>query len=154
MRYAIGVLLAAMLVVPASAGAYVQFDQGIAGARLGNSQDAVRAALGQPKLVKTGSNDFGPFSIYYYEGGLRVTFQGNEQVSSVYTTGKGDRTTKGIGVGNTEKALRQKHSGLACEGSGGFRVCRTQSLEAGNRVTVFRIKSGRITQITVAFVLD
>jgi hypothetical protein len=155
MRYVIAVsLAAALLALPAQAGAYVKIDQGIAGARLGNTQAQVKAALGEPSLVKTGTNDFGPFSIFYYEGGLRVTFQGNEQVSSVYTTGKGDRTTKGIGVGNTEKALRQKHSGLVCEGSGDFRFCRSQSLEAGERVTVFRIKSGKITQITVAFVLD
>lgn len=154
MRYAIAVLLAAMLAVPAQAGAYVQIDQGIAGARLGSSQDEVKAALGEPKLVKTGSNDFGPFSTYYYEGGLRVGFQGNTQVTSVYTTGKGDRTTKGIGVGNTEKALRQKHSGLVCEGSGNFRFCRTQALDAGERVTVFRIRNGKISQVTVAFVLD
>ena len=154
MRYPMAALIAAMLLVPAQAGAYVHLDQGIAGARLGNSQAEVRAALGEPRLVKTGSNDFGPFSVFYYEGGLRVTFQGNEQVTSVLTTGKGDRTTKGIGVGNTEKALRQKHPSLVCEGSGSFRFCRTQSLEAGERVTVFRMKSGKINQITVAFVLD
>ena len=154
MRYALAVLLAAMLVVPAQAGAYVHIDQGIAGARLGNSQDEVKAALGQPKLVKTGSNDFGPFSTYYYEGGLRVGFQGNTEVTSVYTTGKGDRTTKGIGVGNTEKALRQKHSGLTCESSGTFRSCHTQALAAGERVTDFQIRKGRISRITVAIVID
>ena len=154
MRYVIAVSIAAMLVVPAQAGAYVHIDQGIAGARLGNSKAEVKAALGQPKLVKTGSNDFGPFSTYYYEGGLRVGFQGDENVTSVYTTGKGDRTTKGIGVGNTETALKQKHSGLTCESSGTFRSCHTGAFATGERVTDFQIKNGKITRITVAIVID
>lgn len=143
-----------MLLVPAQAGAYISFNQGIAGARLGNSQAEVETALGEPALVKTGRNDFGSFTTYYYEGGLRVGFQGNQDVTSVSTFGKGDRTTKGIGVGNTEKALRAKHKGLRCEGSGEFRACSTEAQDAGARVTSFLISNGRITRVTVAFVLD
>jgi hypothetical protein len=154
MRYAIAVTLAAMLVVPAEAGAYVHIDQGIAGARLDNTPAEVKAALGNPAMVKTGTNDFGPYSTYYYEGGLRVTFQGNDKVTSVYTTGKGDRTTKGIGVGNTETALKQKHPSLKCETISGYRSCHTGTFTPGKRVTDFTIKQGKITRITVGFVID
>ena len=155
MRYALAVSIAALLLVPAQAGAYISINQGIAGARLGNSQAQVKAALGDPALVKTGSNDFGPFTIWYFEGGLRVHFQGNESVTGVTTYGKGDRTTKGIGVGNTEKALRAKHKGLFCQGSGTTRSCSTtESPDAGARVTSFLISKGKITRITVAFLID
>jgi hypothetical protein len=154
MRYAIAVTLAAMIVLPAQAGAYVHIDQGIAGARLDNTPAQVKAALGNPKLIKTGSNDFGPYSTYYYEGGLRVGFQGNANVTSVYTTGRGDRTTKGIGVGSTEKALKQKHPSFQCETISGVRSCHTGNFTAGQRVTDFEIKKGKVTRITVGFVID
>lgn len=154
MRYVMAVTIAAVLALPAQAGAYVHMDQGIAGARLGNSQPQVKAALGEPKLVKTGTNDFGDFSTYYYEGGLRVHFQGNQDVTGVFTTGRGDRTTKGIGVGNTEKALRQKHPSLKCETVSGRRSCHTNDFTPGQRVTDFEISKGKIFRITVAFVID
>ena len=154
MRYALAVSIAALLALPASAGAYVHIDQGIAGARLENSQAQVKAALGEPKLVKTGSNDPGPFTVFYYEGGVRVTFQGNETVTAVSTTGRGDRTAKGIGVGSTEKALRAKHKGLRCEGSGEFRACFREAQINGPRVTSFQIRNGRIWRMTVAFLID
>ena len=154
MRYALAASIAAMLLVPAQAGAYVQIHQGIAGARLGNSQAQVKSALGEPALVRNGSNDFGEFTTFYYEGGLRVGFQGKKSVTSVTTNGKGDRTTKGIGVGNTEKALRAKHKGLRCEGSGEFRACSAEAPGDPTRVTSFLISNGKIRRITVAFLLD
>jgi hypothetical protein len=146
--------LALALALPAQAGAMIQIDQGIAGARIGNSQAQVRAALGNPDLVKTGSNDFGPFRQYFYEGGLRVTFQGDDDVTSVTTLGRGDRTAKGIGVGNSEKALRQKHPSVRCQTFEGFRSCHTGSGEPGQRITDFWIRKGRITRVVVGIVID
>jgi hypothetical protein len=99
-RLVLAVAALATLALPAPAAAMIQIDQGIAGARIGNSQAQVKAALGEPALEKTGSNDFGQFRQLYYEGGLRVMFQGDDDVTSVFTSGRGDRTAKGIGVGN------------------------------------------------------
>jgi hypothetical protein len=133
----------------------IQFDQGIAGARIGSSQAQVKAALGEPALEKTGSNDFGPFRQFYYEGGVRVMFQGDDDVTSVFTLGRGDRTSKGIGIGNTEKALRQKHPSLRCETfPGNYRSCHTGGFTAGERVTDFEIKKGKITRVFVGIVID
>jgi hypothetical protein len=147
--------LVAALALPSQAAALIQIDQGIAGARIGNSQAQVRAALGEPDLVKTGTNDFGPWRQYYYAGGIRVFFQGDGDVTSVTTLGRGDRTTKGIGVGNTEKALRAKHKGLKCETfEGSFRSCSTGSGEPGERLTAFFISKGRITRVVVGIVID
>ncbi len=146
--------LALALALPAQAGAMIQFDQGIAGARIGNSQAQVQAALGAPDLVKTGSNDFGPYRQFFYEGGLRVFFQGDDDVTSVTTLGRGDRTSKGIGVGNSEKALRQKHPNEKCETFSGFRTCHTGSGNPGERITDFHISKGKITRVVVGIVID
>jgi hypothetical protein len=146
--------LALALALPAQAGAMIQIDQGIAGARIGNSQAQVKAALGTPDLVKTGNNVFGPWTQFFYEGGLRVFFQGNDEVTSVATLGRGDRTSKGIGVGNTEKALKQKHPSLKCETVGGFRSCHTGNGEPGERVSDFWISKGKVTRVVVGIVID
>jgi hypothetical protein len=148
------VALVAVIALPSQAAALIQIDQGIAGARIGNSQAQVRAALGQPDLVKTGNNEFGPWRQYYYEGGIRVFFQGDDDVTSVTTLGRGDRTARGIGVGNTEKALKAKHKGLKCQTFEGFRSCSTGTGEPGQRITDFAISKGRITRVVVGIVID
>lgn len=154
MRYVMAVTVIAALALPAQAGAMIQIDQGIAGARIGSSQAQVQAALGTPDLVKTGTNEFGGWRQYYYEGGLRVFFQGDDDVTSVTTFGRGDRTTKGIGVGNTEKALKQKHPGLKCQTFDGIRSCMTGEGNPGDRITDFFLKKGKIYRIVVGIVID
>ena len=153
-RLTLALAAAATLALPAQAGAMIQFDQGIAGARIGNSQAQVQAALGKPALVKTGTNEFGPWRQYYFEGGIRVFFQGDDDVTAVATVGRGDRTSKGIGVGNTEKALKQKHPSLKCETFGGFRSCHTGTGSPGTRMTDFHIRKGKITRVVVGIVID
>jgi len=154
-RLALAATALAVLAVPSPAAAMIQFDQGIAGARIGNSQAQVKAALGDPDLVKTGSNDFGPFRQFFYEGGLRVMFQGDDDVTSIQMLGRTDRTSKGIGVGNSEKSLRQKHPSLKCETfPGNYRSCHTGTYSAGERVTDFEIKKGKIVRVFVGIVID
>src|SRR3954464_15157627 len=102
------ILAAAVLLPAASAGAMIQVDRGIAGARLGNSRAEVRAALGTPSSTKSGTNDFGPWVRYTFGGGIRVFFQGRTSVTSVDTTGLGDRTSKGVGVGSSEASVKAK----------------------------------------------
>jgi hypothetical protein len=139
-----------LLVIPASADAMIQIDRGIAGARIGNT----RAALGTPARVRTGTNEFGPFTEYRYRGGIRVLFQGGTSVSSVSTTGLGDRTARGVGVRSTERAVRRKVPGVTCQTTGGFRSCHTGNFLPGKRVTDFAIRKGRVTRVTVGIVID
>ena len=87
--------LLAPLGAPAAAEALIQVDRGIAGARLGNSRAEVRAALGAPASTRSGTNDFGPFLQWRFKGGISVLFQGRREVSTVSTTGRGDRTARG-----------------------------------------------------------
>jgi hypothetical protein len=132
----------------------IQIDRGIAGARIGNSRAEVRAALGTPNRVRGGMNDFGPFTEYRYRGGIRVIFQGGSGVSSVSTTGLGDRTRRGVGVGSTERAVRRKVPGVTCETIAGFRSCHTGDFLIGQRITDFAIRNKRVTRVTVGRVFD
>ncbi len=125
-------IVVALLFAAPAAEAMIQVDNGIAGARLGNTRAEVRAALGKPTRTATGKNDFGPFVRYTFPGGVRVFFQGKTNVTSVETTGRGDRTAGGIGVGSSEAALKAKVSGIKCESFGSVRSCHTGDFLPGS----------------------
>jgi hypothetical protein len=147
-------ILAVTLLAPAPAGAIVQLDRGIAGARLGNTKAEVRTALGQPKRVRNGNNDFGPFTVFTYAGGIRVTFQSGNTVTGVSTTGLGDRTSRGVGVRSTEAAVEARVPGVNCDTFSGTRICQRGEGLPGQRVTAFFLRNGRVVRVTVAFVID
>jgi hypothetical protein len=144
------------LALPPAAGALVQIDKGIAGARLNNTKQEVRAALGKPRKVIQGMNDFGAFTQYQYRGKISVFFQSGNKVTSVVTRGLGDRARRGVGVGSKQsKADRLK--GVKCERffPGDPVHCHTGTFTAGARVTDFLIgANGRVKRITVGFVID
>ena len=150
-----GCILAAAVLIPAStADALIQIDRGIAGARIGNTRAEVRTALGSPSDTSSGTNDFGPFVRYTYAGGIQVVFQGRTRVTSVRLTGRGDRTSRGVGVGSREASVKANVSGITCETFGSFRTCHTGSGEPGQRITDFQIKGGRVTAVVVGIVID
>ena len=150
-----GCILAAAVLIPAgTADALIQIDRGIAGARIGNSRAEVRAALGTPSNTATGTNEFGPWVRYTFAGGIRVMFQGRRQVTSVTLTGRGDRTSRGVGVGSSEATVKANVSGITCETFGTFRTCHTGSGEPGQRITDFQISGGRVSRVVVGLVID
>jgi hypothetical protein len=144
----------AALLMPATAPALIQVDTGIAGARLGNTSAQVHAALGAPSRTHTGKNEFGAFRQETYQGGIVVSYQGGRTVTSVETTGLGDRTAKAVGVGSTEKAVRAKIPGVKCETSDGIRLCHTHDFVPGRHITDFFIKAGKVTRVSVDVVID
>ncbi len=146
--------LVAPLGAPAAAEALVQVDRGIAGARLGNTRAEVRAALGKPASIRTGTNDFGRFVQYRFRGGITVIFQGRREVSSVSTTGRGDRTRRNVGVGSSEATVRARVRGVRCETIAGFRSCHTGRFTAGEIITDFLIRGGTVRRVTVGRVID
>ena len=146
--------LVAPLGVPAAAEALIQVDRGIAGARLGNSRAEVRAALGRPASIRTGTNDFGRFVQYRYRGGINVIFQGRREVSTVSTTGRGDRTRRNVGVGSTEAQVKNRVRGIRCETIAGFRSCHTGRFTVGEVVTDFLIRNGKVTRVSIGRVFD
>ena len=145
---------AAALVLPAGASALIQVDKGIAGARLNNTTAQVHAALGQPTRAQVGRNEFGAFRQETYKGGIVVFYQGGRRVTSVTTTGLGDRTAKGVGVGSTEQAVRANVPGVRCGTIAGFRSCHTNAFLPGRRVTDFFIRRGVVTRVSLGFVID
>ena len=150
----IATALLAPVGAPAAAEALIQVDRGIAGARLGNSRAEVRAALGAPESSRSGANDFGRFLQWRFRGGITVHFQDRREVTSVSTTGRGDRTRRGVGVGSTEAAVRARVRGIRCETVAGFRSCHTGRFTAGEIITDFLLRGGTVRRITVGRVLD
>lgn len=148
-------LAAAALIVPPAAGALIQVDRGIAGARLNNTKAQVRVALGNPNRIRNGNNEFGSFTVFRYAGGIRVTFQSGNRVTAVTTTGRGDRTARNVGVGSTLSAVMNRVPQLAnCIPIPGGRLCQTGAGLPGERLTAFFLRNGRVTRVVVAFVID
>ena len=145
-------IVASLLLAPA-AEAVIQLDRAISGARIGNTKAEVRAALGEPRRVIARDGEFGPSTEFRYRGGLRVLFLGNS-VTLARTTGLGDRTNRGVGVGSTEQAVRDKVAGITCETFEGTRICSRGAEQAGARGTFFFIKQGKVTRVDVAILID
>jgi hypothetical protein len=147
-------VVCAMLLAPAHAGAVIQLDRGIAGARIGNTKAQVRTALGQPNRVRNGTNEFGPFTVFSYTGGIRVFFQGRTEVTSVSTSGLGDRTARGEGVRSRRAAVEQRVPGVDCNTFMGTTICQRGEGLPGERITAFFIRNGRVVRVTVGIVID
>ena len=151
---AFALISATALLSAAPAGASIQLDRGIGGARIGNSEAEVRAALGNPTRRTRGNNPFGPLVRYRYRRErITVLFQGAREVTSVTTTGRADRTAGGVGIGSTERQA-DRLRGVKCETIGGVRSCHTGAFRPGRRVTDFRIRRGRVTRVTIGIVID
>ena len=146
---------AAVLLAATPAGAVIRPQKGMAGVRLGMSQTQMRGVLGTPTRTKQGMNDFGPYTQFIYPHSITVTFQGNRDVTGISTRGRTEKTERGVGVGSTETAVREKVGHIHCETISGTHTCHVGSFLAGHRVTVFLIsKHGFVVSITVGFVLD
>lgn len=139
----------AMLVAAGSAHAAIVPGKSIAGVKLLMTQQQVKNLLGEPGETITGSNEFGEFTVFKYRR-LRVTFQGNANVTAVKTTRRSERTSKGIGVGSTRAQVKKRVTGVVCE----RRICTKGRLQPGRRVTVFRLFHRRVTSVLVGFVID
>ena len=152
---AVSALIAgAILLAPAQSGAIIQLDRGMAGARIGNTKAQVKTALGQPTRIRNDTNDFGPFTVFTYTGGMRVFFQGGNTVTSVTTKGLGDRTARGVGVRSTRAAVEQRVPGVDCNTFMGTTICQRGEGLPGERVTSFFVRNGRVVRVTVGIVID
>jgi hypothetical protein len=149
------IAVAVALFAAAPAQAVIRPQKGMAGVKLGMTQSQMRAKLGEPTRTKQGMNDFGPFTQFVYPHSITVTFQGNRRVTGILTRGRTEKTERGVGVGSTETAVRQKVGHVRCETIAGSHACHVGSFRSGHRVTVFLIsKTGHVVSVTVGFVLD
>ena len=136
------------------AGAVIQVQRGISGIRLGMSPARVKAGLGKPRKTRTGTNPFGPFTQFLYRGRITVTFQGNANVTAIAIRGNTDKTPSGVGVGSTEAAVKAGVRGVKCETIAGSRDCHVGAFTPGKRITDFLIRNGKVSRVTVGFVID
>ena len=125
---------------------------GIAGARIGMSKPAVIRALGAPRDVQRGSNDFGKYLILVYPR-VVVTFQSGATVTSLSTTAGSERT-RGVGVGSTPAQVAARVPGARCLTEAGYHHCYVGTWEPGRVVTDFALRRGRVARVTVGYVLD
>jgi hypothetical protein len=146
--------MACALVATSTAQAIIQVQRGISGVTLGMTPASAKAALGIPNKTKKGHDAFGPFTEYQYAGGITVGFQGNANVTAVDITGQSDRTATGVGVGSTEQQVKKGVRGVKCDTVAGIRSCHVGALLAGRRVTDFLLRHGRVSRVTVGFVID
>lgn len=163
MRGAAQVVITALVVlltlVPAVADATIVVQKSIAGVRIGMTQAQVEAVLGEPSEVNRPTSEiFGTYTELRYGLTYVSLFAGSDgEVFSVTTTSKKQRTSKDVGVGTSEKVLRQRVKGVKCQTySGSFRVCTVGRAEAGRIITDFRIgaKSHRVARVTLGRVID
>jgi hypothetical protein len=147
-------VVVAGLALAGTAAAVIVPQHGIAGARLLMSKQEVRDVLGDPNRIEHGNNDFGHYTIFHY-GRLDVTFQSGPDATAIMTRRFNEKTPKGIGRGSTEQELKDAHPNAKCRTEApGFRHCWIGRFEPGRRVTDFRIRSGEVSRVTVAFVID
>jgi len=154
---AIAVALA-LIVTPAAADAAIIVQKSIAGVRLGMTRAQVEAVLGRPSAVNRPSHEiFGTYTELRY-GLTRISlFAGKDgEVFNLRTTSKKQRTSRNVGVGSSEKVLRQRVKGLTCETAFGARTCIVGRLEPGRVVTTFWISRStrRVTAVGIGRVID
>jgi len=145
------VVVALALALPA--GSTIVPQVSIGGVKLGMTQAKVRSVLGKPKSTKRGSNDFGPYAIFYYPG-YQVNFQGVTNVTQIDTTTPKERTVSGLGVGSTKAQVQAKLTGEKCEGPRAGGHCYLGKFLPGAHVTDFSFRNGKVWNVTVGIVID
>ena len=125
----------------------------IAGAKLGMTEAQVEKKLGQPRRILTGTNEFGAWRSLVYRR-VTVTLQSGKKVTTLTTKSSEESTKSGVGVGSTRTQLRSDIRGETCEKAYGLDHCWIGTWKAGRVVTDFRLSNGKVSRVTIGFVLD
>jgi hypothetical protein len=117
----------------------------LAGVHLLMSRTGVEHALGSPRSLRVvhGARrmDYGKTKVY-----LSLTEDGT--VFRVATTDRRQKTAAGVRVGSSAAAVRRGVDGVRCSAS----ACIVGRRRAGQRVTTFTLRDGRVARVTLAFV--
>ena len=148
----LAVVAAALAAAPAASGKIVP-NRSIAGVPLLASQAKVRAVLGAPASKKVTAGELGTFVDWRYAR-VTVTFRRGGPVVGLQTRSPRERTATGVGVGSTEAALKRGVANVRCRTQFGFRSCTLGEELPGRRVTVFRMRQGRVASVLVGIVID
>ena len=143
----------ALALTASSARAVIVVQHSIAGVSLQMTKARVRAKLGRPMRVRVGTNDFGTFTEKVYKR-VTVTFQSGDRVTNVRTASPLEQTASGVGVGSTKFQVKAKVPSMKCKNESGFRHCFVGALLPGRVVTDFRLRNGRVSEVSIGFVID
>jgi hypothetical protein len=122
----------------------------IARVKIGMGKAQVKARHGRPPLVSGRA----PYTKFYYVG-LQVTFHRSLGVVLVATTRTTERTRRRVGIGSTEKKVRNRVPRVVCaDYLSVARRCRVGSGAPTTRVTDFFLFNGRVYDINLARVPD
>ena len=132
--------------------------RGIMGIHLGMQGTEVIKKKGQPDAESVVPNEIlGQQRILRY-GKTKAGLSGpkrKDTVVAVTTRDPRQRTRSGVGVGSTEKEVKNRINGITCRTEAGVRHCSKGSFLPGHRVTDFRISAAhRVKRVTVSFVVD
>ena len=132
--------------------------QSLRGLKIGMVASQVRSIAGSPSSNKIVRHPLLGKTRQMRFGKVEVTFRGTSATAPVVnltTTSRNERTSGGIGVGSSERALASKLTGERCITELGYRHCYLGKWNAGFVVTDFSIsKAGRVTRITLGLVID
>ena len=153
MRLTLAICVAAALTIAAPAGAKIVVQKGIAGVKLQMTKAQVRATLGRPQHARRGTNEFGTFREIIYRR-VTVTFQSGPRVTAVRTTSPLEKTAGGVGVGSTKAEVKAGVHNVHCVNESGFKHCFVCEFLPGRTVTDFRLRNGRVSSVSIGFVID
>ncbi len=146
------------LVLSASASATIVPQKSIAGAKLGLTRAQVEAQLGPPNRVKFRTSESYGFSwrdLVYSRVTVSVFLPSNgSRVFGLTTKSKLERTTSGVGIGSTRAQVKAGLKGETCRREFGLHHCWKGSWDMGKAVTDFRLVHGRVSKITISYVID
>lgn len=147
------VVLVLLLAAPASSS--VRINVGIDGVKIGQTQAQVRANLGKPTRTVRGTDQVSSFTVFHYTAlKMVVRFQDNTSVTNITTTGRGDRTATGVGVGSTEAEVKKGVKGVKCERVDSARRICLIFVNSSGRGTTFRLTRDKVTEVNVGVVAD
>lgn len=148
--------VASLLLLAASASATIVPQRGMKGVRLDMTDRQVRDRLGRPdRIVFRRDQIIGRTKVYHYGRTTFLFTVERPRVLDIATTSPKERTSRGIGVGSSEAAVRAKVPRVRCKTEFGYHHCYVGTWLPGRRVTDFAIsRTGRVKRVTIGFVID
>lgn len=151
-------IVVTLLALPVSAQAAIVPQHSIAGAKLGMTRAQVEARLGAPIRVQPRRSESFGFSwrdLVYSRVTVSVFLPSNgSKVFGLTTKSEFERTATGVGIGSTRAQVKAGLTGETCRREYGIDHCWQGNWDAGRAITDYRLVRGRVSKITISYVID